>query len=154
MKQVIFKGEAVNLGRFGLAQPGQTLLLTTKEAEDVEGDPRFKFVRDFDPSEVDESDALSILKLEVQQLDIAELDQRVQTLIELGRLPGFQFRSADRRQKVLAVLEATGLSGAHGMLLEGSEPEVSHTHLDGGSTPPPAPTEPEPVKPKARRRRA
>lgn len=69
MRTFEYKGPAGNLGRFGFVNPGDLLVLSDREAEDIANDKQFKPVVADVPKEAVESAAW----VSIAQMDRAEL---------------------------------------------------------------------------------
>lgn len=66
-KTVIYKGPAINLGRFGEVQDGQCLVMTDREFEDVSADKRFSEPAAELAAELKAKEAETIRKANVEQ---------------------------------------------------------------------------------------
>lgn len=106
MKVFEFRGETVNLGRFGKVKAGDTLVLTDQEANDIRADKRFKPVKQ---AEVAPADARKVEVLQVQELDPAEARKRLDALQAKGKAVDVR-KTANHPQMVKAILEAEQLT--------------------------------------------
>lgn len=84
MKEFVYVGPLVNLGRFGPVRAGSVLRLTNREARSVAGSPQFvpveKYTGQAQLLDSPENDPERVKRLEIMDLSLAELRELAQRL--------------------------------------------------------------------------